>query len=45
MPAPKVFIACGSWNVVTAAGLAPEVIRLRMNVIALIAAGEFSVAG
>src|ERR1700735_4525404 len=37
-------MACGSWNVVTAAGLAPEVIRDRMNVIALTEAGELSVA-
>jgi hypothetical protein len=39
-----VFIACGSWNVVTAAGVTPEVIRPRMNVTALRAAAELSVA-
>ena len=34
-------IACGSWNVVTAAGLTPVVISDRMNVTALIEAAEF----
>ena len=38
------FIACASWNVVIAAGVTPEVTRLRMKVTALIAAGESRVA-
>ena len=37
-------IACGSWNVVTVAGVTPLVIRLRMKVVALTAAAELSVA-
>ena len=37
-------IDCASWNVLTAAGVTPEVIRLRMKVTALTAAGESRLA-
>src|SRR5262249_8248136 len=42
-PLANADIACGSWNVVTAGGVAPEVTRLRMNEIAFCPAAESSV--
>src|SRR5208282_1086309 len=43
-PVWKMASACGSWNVVTVGGVTPLVIRLRMKVTALTAAGESRVA-